>query len=97
MTTYLSRTEVAARIGVKVPTLARYNLPAPDAVIGTTGRGTKGWLPETIDAWDAARPGSGNWGASRFWARLHFDGSGCVKFPSSPLNGQLAVVTSRHG
>lgn len=49
---YLSRTEVAERIGVKPDTLGRYNLPEPDAVIGTV----RGWLPRTIDAWHKARP-----------------------------------------
>lgn len=52
MQTYLSRTEVAARIGVKPDTLGRYKLPEPDAMIG----GTRGWSAETIDAWNAARP-----------------------------------------
>jgi predicted DNA-binding transcriptional regulator AlpA len=50
---YLSRPEVAARIGVKTDTLNRYKLPAPDAQIGAR---QIGWLPETIDAWNAARP-----------------------------------------
>lgn len=59
MQVYLSRTEFAERIGVKMNTLARYKLPEPDVIIGAIGRGTKGWLPETIDAWNAARPGSG--------------------------------------
>jgi predicted DNA-binding transcriptional regulator AlpA len=52
---YLSRTEVAERIGVKPDTLVRYLLPAPDALIGTT----RGWLLSTIDAWQASRPGRG--------------------------------------
>jgi predicted DNA-binding transcriptional regulator AlpA len=52
---YLSRTEVAERIGVKPDTLGRYLLPAPDALIG----GTRGWLPATIDEWNASRPGRG--------------------------------------
>jgi hypothetical protein len=52
---YLSRAEVAERIGVKPDTLSRYKLPAEDAVTGTT----RGWLPETIDAWNASRPGRG--------------------------------------
>lgn len=59
-TVYLSRTEFAERIGVKVPTLSRYDLPEPDVMIGTSGRGTMGWLPETIDRWNAERPGRGN-------------------------------------
>ena len=49
-TRYLSRTEVAERIGVKPDTLGRYKLPEPDAVIGNV----RGWLPRTIDAWDRA-------------------------------------------
>lgn len=57
MIRYLSPSELAARIGVKTATLCRYKLPEPDAMIGRT----RGWLPETIDAWNAARPGRGNW------------------------------------
>jgi predicted DNA-binding transcriptional regulator AlpA len=53
---YLSRPEVAARIGVQKDTLNRYKLPPPDAQIGVR---QVGWLPETIDAWQAARPGRG--------------------------------------
>lgn len=49
---YLSRTEFAERIGVKPATLGRYNLPAPDAMIGTV----RGWKPETVDSWHQARP-----------------------------------------
>lgn len=52
---YLSRSEVAAVVGVKPDTLNRYRLPEPDALIGTT----RGWLPETIEAWNAERPGRG--------------------------------------
>lgn len=48
---YLSRSEVAARIGVKPDTLSRYRLPEPDALIGTV----RGWLPATIDGWHANR------------------------------------------
>ena len=57
MITYLSRSEVAKRIGVQPNTLAHYKLPDPDAIIGRT----RGWLPETIDTWNASRPGRGNW------------------------------------
>jgi hypothetical protein len=49
---YLSRAEVAERIGVKPDTLGRYRLPEPDATIGTV----RGWLPATIDAWHQGRP-----------------------------------------
>lgn len=49
---YLSRPQIAERIGVKADTLNRYRLPEPDAYVGVL----PGWLPETIDAWHAARP-----------------------------------------
>ena len=57
MITYLSASELAERIGVSPNTIKRYVLPEPDAVIGKV----RGWLPETVDAWNAARPGSGRW------------------------------------
>lgn len=53
MQQFLSRADFAKRIGVLTGTLSRYNLPEPDAMIGSA----RGWLPETIDAWNAARPG----------------------------------------
>ena len=63
---YLSRAQVAERIGVQEGALSRYKLPPPDAVIGPLGedgsvpRGTfRGWLPDTIDEWNANRPGRG--------------------------------------
>lgn len=40
---------------MKNPAAKGYNLPEPDALIGAT----RGWLPETIDRWNAARPGRG--------------------------------------
>ena len=58
-TQYLSRAEVARRIGLGPRSLSRITLPEPDAVIGPY----KGWFPETIDEWNEARPGRGNWGA----------------------------------
>jgi hypothetical protein len=54
---YLSLKEVAARLGVVPGTLTRLPLPEPDVMIGTT----RGWTPEAIDRWNAARPGRGNW------------------------------------
>lgn len=54
---YLSRTQFAERIGVKPDTLNRYTLPPHDTKIGDR----RGWLPETIDKWQAERPGRGNW------------------------------------
>jgi hypothetical protein len=63
---YLSQAQLAERVGVAPKSLSRYKLPPPDAVIGpvnddgTLPRGTiRGWLPETIDQWNAARPGRG--------------------------------------
>ncbi|WP_240541490.1 hypothetical protein [Bifidobacterium callimiconis] len=50
---FLSTKEVGQRLGIK--NAASAGLPEPDAVIGTT----KGWLPETIDQWNANRPGRG--------------------------------------
>lgn len=52
---YLSRTELAARIGVAPDSIGRYKLPPPDAMIGKV----RGWTEETVDTWHAARPGRG--------------------------------------
>lgn len=57
---YMTSTEVAAHIGVKPSTLNRYKLPEPDAMIGNV----RGWRRETVDAWNAARPGRGRWRAT---------------------------------
>ena len=54
-TRYLSLTEVARRLGITTGALAGYKLPEPDALVGRT----RGWLPETNDEWNAARPGRG--------------------------------------
>lgn len=35
-------------------------LPKPDAITGTGPNAPRGWLPETIDRWNAERPGRGN-------------------------------------
>ncbi|NKR89685.1 hypothetical protein GS894_02825 [Rhodococcus hoagii] len=63
---YMSRVEFAERIGVQPGALSRYKLPPPDVVVGplngdgTIPRGTvRGWLPATIDEWNANRPGRG--------------------------------------
>lgn len=63
---YLSKRQVAQRIGAKDPTLSGYNLPEPDATIGPVNddgsipRGTfVGYLESTIDEWQANRPGHG--------------------------------------
>lgn len=52
---YLSLTEIAKQLGITKGALATLNLPDPDARIGKT----RGWLPETIQAWNASRPGKG--------------------------------------
>lgn len=55
MIRYLSRKEVAERIGVTPDALSRYRLPVEDALTGST----RGWLPVTIDRWQEQRPGRG--------------------------------------
>lgn len=56
--TFLGTNDVAARLGVKPATvrswLARGQMPQPDCRIGST----PGWKAETIDDWDAKRPGA---------------------------------------
>lgn len=60
---YLSPNGVALRLGISPHTAKKYadegRLPVHDAEIGDAPRNTRGWLPETIDAWNAARPGHG--------------------------------------
>jgi hypothetical protein len=56
---FLGRAEVARHLGLKgVHSLSRVQLPPPDAQIGPR----KGWLPSTVDEWNARRPGRGRWG-----------------------------------
>ena len=52
---FLSLKEFAELIDVKPATLAHYKLPEPDALTGKT----RGWKQETIEEWNAARPGIG--------------------------------------
>ncbi|MBT1166763.1 hypothetical protein [Bifidobacterium simiarum] len=52
---FLSLKEIGERLGIVNPASKGYRLPEPDALIGRT----RGWLPETIDAWNASRPGRG--------------------------------------
>ena len=58
MTKYLSVTDVAQRLGISTAAVSAYKLPQPAATIGRT----RGWLPETIDRWNANRPGRGGGG-----------------------------------
>lgn len=55
MRKYLSVSDVAKRLGVTSAAISSYKLPKPDAMIGRT----RGWLPSTIDEWNANRPGHG--------------------------------------
>lgn len=52
---YMSFTEVAEYLGVAKGALGNYRLPEPDVYVGKT----RGWSRETIEAWNAARPGKG--------------------------------------
>ncbi len=52
---YLSVTDVAKHLGISTAAVSSYKLPEPDARIGRT----RGWLPDTIDQWNASRPGRG--------------------------------------
>lgn len=54
---YLSRSDIENRLGLRPGALGRIKLPEPDAYVGRA----RGWLPETIDRWNAERPGRGNW------------------------------------
>ena len=49
-TEYLGIKQVSERLGVA--NAASYDLPEPDVTIGRT----RGWLPDTIDQWNAQRP-----------------------------------------
>lgn len=54
-TEYLGVKQVAERLGITSGGLLNLKLPEPDATIGRA----RGWLPETIDEWNAQRPGRG--------------------------------------
>ena len=60
-TRYLGTSGLAERTGLALGTVQRYShegrLPAPDVVIGQGPRAVRGWLPQTVDAWAASRPG----------------------------------------
>ena len=60
---YLGAAAVAARAGLAVATIRSYMrkglTPPADVVITTPSGSLRGWAPETIDAWLAARPGRG--------------------------------------
>ncbi|KFJ02838.1 hypothetical protein [Bifidobacterium thermacidophilum] len=50
---YLGWTGFAARVGMKPGALGKYKLPEPDVVVGDI----RWWSEQTIDEWNAARPG----------------------------------------
>ncbi|MDR1355329.1 MAG: hypothetical protein LBJ43_03575 [Propionibacteriaceae bacterium] len=52
---YWGVTEVARRLEVKTGTISNTKLPPPDVMVGTT----RGWRPESIEAWIPTRPGRG--------------------------------------
>lgn len=56
---YLSMTGAASRLGISLYTARDHvkagRFPSPDALIGEGVRAKAGWLPETIDTWDATR------------------------------------------
>lgn len=62
-TEYLGTAAVAERVGLAVATIRSYILkdimPEADVTITTPSGPLRGWSPETIDAWQAARPGRG--------------------------------------
>ena len=59
MTSYLDMMAAADRLGVSYATVRRYRatggFPPADVVVGQS----PGWLPGTLDAWQAGRPGRG--------------------------------------
>lgn len=52
---YLSVSDVARRLGITVGALNTLRLPEPDVYVGHA----RGWTEETIDEWNAHRPGHG--------------------------------------
>ncbi len=59
---FMNRVEVVEYLGLRARGLSGITLPPPDAVIGVR---RSGWLPTTIDAWKAQRPGRGRWQSTR--------------------------------
>ena len=62
-TEYLGTAAVAERVGLAVATIRFYIrkglMPDADVIITTPSGPLRGWAPETIDAWQASRPGRG--------------------------------------
>ncbi len=72
-------TDIAALAGVSYDTIKGYHRrgecnfppPEPDRIAGQPGRTRPWWKPETIQAWLASRPGSGNYDRSRRRGAVH--------------------------
>lgn len=60
---YLGAADFAARADLATATIRSYVrkglTPPADVIITTPSGPLRGWLPETIDAWIASRPGQG--------------------------------------
>ena len=60
---HLGLAALAERASTTHGTASRYQaegrLPAPDIILVEGARQARGWLPATIDAWLATRPGRG--------------------------------------
>ncbi|AWY04700.1 helix-turn-helix DNA-binding domain protein [Gordonia phage Sahara] len=52
---FMAASEVAEWLGIDRSAISRYKMPEPDALIGKT----RGWRRETIEKWNASRPGRG--------------------------------------
>lgn len=64
---YLNRAQVEEHLGLASGSLSKIKLPDPDGITGPVNddgslpRGTvRGWTVETIDKWNAERPGRGS-------------------------------------
>lgn len=63
---FLNRAQVEDHLGLALGSLSKIRLPEPDVTVGPVNpdgsipRGTvRGWTVETIDRWNAGRPGQG--------------------------------------
>ncbi|MCV7205326.1 hypothetical protein H7J71_25305 [Mycolicibacterium peregrinum] len=63
---YLNVAQVEEHLGLRRGALSKIKMPEPDVIVGPVDddgkipRGTaRGWTVETIDEWNASRPGQG--------------------------------------
>jgi hypothetical protein len=92
----MSRGQVEEYLGLAAGSLGRIKLPEPDVVVGPLNpdgsipRGTvRGWLRETIDAWNTARPGRG--------ARTDLKARSAVESATSESEGGAAQFPQAFG